>query len=210
MPESQFSRSAKIDDQALIRLVFAFAQGLEISKAAQIAAVSEKTARQHYLAFRDRLLKPKFNKWHGLHRTLPNVSATEEELVLKSQFIATLSACYGNQTCYRNFTAGNRQKRHCQSCPIGAVWSDGARIDEALSLVDGVHAFYKQIHIRGERRTEPTALFMKRLVHTVTVTTARANSKKLPGGMVSPTDQTPLSVGELLDTLLTELAEQPL
>ncbi|SDG51006.1 hypothetical protein [Thalassobaculum litoreum] len=210
MPESQFSRASKIDDQALIRLVFAFAQGLSIPAAARTAEVTEKTARQHYIALRDRLLKPKFNQWHGLHRTLPDVAATEEELVLKSQFLTVLAACYGNATCYRNYTAGNRKSRLCSSCPIGAVWVDQERIEEALSLVDVVHAFYKLLHIRGEKRTEPTVLFMKRLVHTVSVTTARANSKALPGGMFLPTDQTPLSVGVLLDTLLTELAENPL
>ena len=210
MPESQFSRASKIDDQALIRLVFAFAQGLPVPAAAHSAGVTEKTARQHYIALRDRLLKPKFNQWHGLHRTLPNVSATEEELVLKSQFLATLAVCYGNTTCYRNYSAGNRKSRLCRLCPIGAVWSEQERIDEALNLVDGVHAFYKRLHIRGEKRTEPTVLFMKRLVHTVTVTTARASSKTLPGGTFLLTDQTPLSVGNLLDTLLSELAESPL
>ena len=205
---SRFGGRAKIDDETLIRLAYAFCQGLGIRTAAASAGVSAKTAREYYLRFRSRLIKPRFNKWHGLHRTLPTVGP-EEELLLRSGFLTVLAACYGNTSCYRNFTAGNRKARLCRSCPVPAAFSGKAAVAEALDLIDSVRRFYAVQHIRGEKGEDPAALFMKRLVHTVTIATAKANSKRTANGLFDPLDTAPLSVGTLLDALLSDLAESP-
>jgi len=192
---------AKLDDQAKLALTYYFAQGLPVPRVAHAMGVSEKTVRTRYISLRDKLIHPTFNKWHGLHRTLIDTPGIEEELGLRSAFVAALARCYGEHKCYRNFIEGGRKERFCRNCRLPFVFTHPGSADSAIDLIDATREFYERLHIRGERATDPVLLFAKRLVHTVTIQTAIANSERLKNGLMNPTDENPLSVAELMHLL---------
>lgn len=208
--QSQFSRSAKVDDSALIQLAYAFCHGLSLERAVALSGVTAKTARAHYLAFRARLPKSKFVRWHASNQLLPSVSDPEQQVLIKTAFHDVLAQCYFNAKCYENFRYGARQDRLCRICPLSGRFTASEQVDAALSLLDTIRAFYRVSGIRREPRAEPLSLFRLHLIHTVTVMTVRDNSKTKEDGLLDPLDKTFLSLGTLLDMLLEDLAEDPL
>jgi len=206
---NQFRAAAKVDELTVIRLAYCFCQGLSLQAAAHATGLSAKTVRSHYLALRQRLLKPAFNRWHGVHTHLVRVPSPEEEIALRIGYIATLATCAGNETCTRNYRLGNRKRRQCRSCPLATALSD-ARRGAAYALIDTVHAFYERLGIRGEKDRPPELLFLERLIHTNTVASALEHSRRTTSGLFDPNERTFLSGGTLLDLLLRDLAHRPL
>lgn len=213
-PANQFRRDAKIDETALLRLAFAFCRGISVAAAADEAGVSPKSARALYLGFRQHLTRPKFNRWHAAYQRLPWATSIDQETLVRVAFVEVLAACYFDATCRRNFTLGNRKARLCRACPLPQRFTSAARIDEALAVVDAVHAFYAALGIKGESSRDPISLFRLRLIHTTTIATARAASGPLrppiPVTAINPDTAPFQSVWRLLDVLLDDLAEGPL
>ena len=206
---NQFRAGARFDETALMRLVYCFCQGIGTEVAARSTGLTPKTARGVYLALRKRLLKPAFNRWHGTNRRLLRLPRAEYEVMVRAKYFDVLAGCAGNETCGRNWRLGNRKVRQCRSCPLAEVFTDESRA-EAYVLIDTVHGFYERLGIRGEKELPPVIRFHERLIHTTVVGTVQNNSRKLPTGFFDPSERTFLSGGALLDTLLKDLAEEPL
>jgi hypothetical protein len=207
---SQFSRSAKLDDIAIMRLVWGFCIGLPIDRMAAMADVSAKSARLHLLAFRDRLRDHRFNRWHGSNILILSLSDLGAQLEIKAALYDRLAGCHDNAKCAQNFHLGYRKTRLCRTCPlIGAFTSDAAQ-NEALGLVDQVRAFYRHLGLRQEAALDPAVLFRRRLIHTLAIATARTHSRIGKDGMPVPPDQGDLSAAALMDRMLTVLADDPL
>lgn len=168
-----------------------------------------KTVRGLYLALRARLLKPAFNRWHGLNRMLTSIAEPSHERIIRMEYFETLAACGMNVTCRRNFVLGNRKARQCRACPLARTYSDERRA-EAFAVIDAVHDFYERIGIRGEKDRLSVSLFRERLIHATVVGTVMAHSRKRANGFFDPEDRSFLSGGTLLDALLTDLANDPL
>ena len=209
-PLNQFSRRARLDEGALIRLVFAFCIGTPIERAAAKVGVSAKTTRAVFIRLRARLAQPTFNRWHAAYQMLPNAPSADAQYLAREAFLHTLSACYGNETCARNFALGNRKTRLCRACPMPARFTVPEYLEEALDLIDRVRGFYARLGIRGEKGPDPVTLFRLRLIHTVTIATALGESLSSAGALVKPEKPSFLSVWTLLDLLLTDLAARPL
>lgn len=192
-----------------MRLAYCFCQGIGTKVAARNTGLSVKTVRGVYIALRERLRKPSFNRWHGLNRMLTSVSVPEQELIIRIEYFETLAACGLNETCRRNFRLGNRKARQCRACPLAQVYSDERRA-EAYTVIDAVHDFYERIGIRGEKDRLGTLLFRDRLIHATVAGTVQNHSRKRANGLFDPEDRSFLSGGKLLDVLLTDLANEPL
>lgn len=213
LPANQFRRAAKIDETVLLRLAFCFCQGISVAAAARSVGLSAKSVRSLYLDFRQRLTKPKFNRWHAAYQRLPGAVSLDQEVLVRVAFIDVLADCYLNTTCHRNFSLGNRKTRLCRACLLPKRFASPDRVDEALAVIDSVHAFYGTLGIKGESSRDPVSLFRLRLIHTATIATARTESGPLhigatPGEM-DPSNAPFRSVWRLLDILLTDLADQP-
>lgn len=207
---NQFSRSAKIDESQIIRLVYYFCNGLPVAAAARGAAVTVKTAREHYIALRGRLTDPKFGRWHGAHVQATNLDPEIMAELVKPAFFDVLAQCHANEKCAQNYRLGYRKQRLCRVCPLDGKFTSGERLAEALMLIDTVRAFYETLGIRGEKARDPVSLFRERMIHTVTIATALANSKTRGDGLKNPVQKDFLSLGTLLDMLLEDLAARPL
>lgn len=193
---------AKLSEGATIRLIYSFCAGVSIEAAAKSQGISAKTVRGHYIALRGLLTQPAFNRWHGLKRTLLDVADPEIEALIKASFLDVLAECYFNAACHRNYHLGNRKVRQCRACPIPAKFARGESAEAARALVDEVSAFYARLGIRGEKKSDPLRLFRERLIHTATVTTACARSRRLANGLPDPSDTHDLAIGNLIDRLL--------
>lgn len=200
-------KHAKLGEAETIQLIYCFCAGVSVDAAAAAASTTNKTVRSHYIALRDLLTQPAFNRWHGLKRTLLNVADPEIEALIKAAFVDVLAECYFNATCHRNYRLGNRQSRRCRTCPIPTKFTSDESADAAIAVVDEVRSFYARLGIRGESQADPLRLFRARLIHTVAVTTARNHSKHLPNGLPDPSDMSDLAIGNLLDRLLTASIE---
>ncbi|MBE9188647.1 hypothetical protein IQ270_29465 [Microcoleus sp. LEGE 07076] len=192
-----------------MRLVYCFCQGIGTKVAARNTGLSVKTVRGLYIALRERLRKPAFNRWHGLNRMLTSVSVPEHELIIRAEYFETLAACGLNETCRRNFRLGNRKARQCRACPLALVYSNERRT-EAFMVIDAVHDFYERIGIRGEKDRPGPLLFRDRLIHTTVAGTVHAHSRKRANGFFDPEDRSFLSGGALLHLLVEDLANFPL
>jgi hypothetical protein len=208
-PKNQFKRAAKFDESRLIRLVYCFCQGISGKITARNTGLSLKSVRRHFLDLRKRLLKPAFNRWHGTNRKLLSVALPEVEDTIRRSYFAFFAACAGHETCARNFRLGNRKKRQCRTCPLGAVYSDERRA-EAYTVIDTIHEFYETLGIRGAVAENKLQDFQERLVHTTAIATVRNHSRKLPNGFFDPAEKSFLSGGALMDALLNDLANDPL
>lgn len=206
---NQFKAGAKFDEPTLMRLVYCFCQGISTEIAARSTNLSVKTVRGYYIALRKRLLKPAFNRWHGLNRMLLKLPGPEYEVMLRAGYVTVLANCAGNETCARNYRLGNRKSRQCRNCPLADAFSDERRA-EAYTVIDTVHEFYERIGIRGEKDIPPALLFRERLIHTTCIATVLNNSRRLPNGFFDPNEREFLCGGTLLDTLLTDLAAEPI
>ena len=87
---NQFRRAAKFDEVTLIRLAFCFCQGVSVAAAAGSVGMSPKSVRALYLDFRQRLTKPKFNRWHAAYQRLPWVASIDQELLVQATFFDVL------------------------------------------------------------------------------------------------------------------------
>lgn len=210
LPANQFRRAAKFDETTLIRLAFCFCNGIPVHAAAASVNLSTKTVRSVYLEFRQRLTHPKFNHWHGAYQRLVNMPSIETEMLVRVAFIDTLAECGLNETCYRNYRLGNRKARLCRGCPLPNRLTAPERVSEALEAIDAVQSFYERIGIRGESQADALSLFRLRLIHTTTIATSVSSSRRRKNGLADPAHREHLSVGTLLDTLLSDLADRSL
>ena len=204
-PVSAFRRHPKIDDQALIRLVYAFCQGASIDAAAKSLGLSRKTVRAEYLDLRSRLKKPAFRRWHGHNRALYWHVEPEADRLLRWTFIDVLAECYGNETCYRVFRRGNRQERVCRSCPVPPKFRSLEAAGEAVAMVDTIRTFYARLGLREPDAGKPR-IFGERLIHSSVIAAVHENTKRLPNGLLDPSDQGYLAIGQLLLMLMDDLA----
>ena len=207
--KNQFSKSAKVDEVTMIRLVYNFCQGVSVNATAKSNELTAKTVRGVYIALRSRLLHPDFNRWHGSEARFVNLPNPADEFAWRTLFLDKLATCAANTTCARNYRLGNRKARQCRACPLADAGSDRQR-HNAYTVIDHVRDFYKRLGIRGEKDIAPTLLFRERLIHTTTVGTVQSNSRKLTNGMFDPNEREFLSGGTLLDMLLSNLADDPL
>jgi len=187
--EAPAREGSKIDLQTLIRCAYNFAAGLPLDECARLTGLPRKTVREITLEFRECLLKPEFNAWHQSNRMLVHLPDSEQEALVRASFFDVMAECYGHATCYRNFKLGNRKNRQCRTCPLAGKFTDEARVKEALEAIDAVHAFYAVLGLRGEKDLDPVSLFRRRLIHTVTIMTARENTKGLASISHHSTDQ---------------------
>ncbi len=123
-----------------MRLVYCFCQGIGIAIAARSTGLSTKTVRSVYLALRQRLLKPAFDRWHGTNRMMLRLLGPEYEVMVRAGYFDLLARCAGNENCARNFRLGNRKERRCRRCPLAAVWQDDL-LAEVYTVIDTVHLF---------------------------------------------------------------------
>lgn len=206
---NQFRGRAKFDEATLMRLVYCFCQGVPLKITARSTGLSVKTVRILYLELRKRLLKPAFNRWHGTSNRFLKLPGPEYEAAVRVLYFDTLARCANNESCARNYRLGNRKRRQCRNCPLEEVASEERRAD-AYTVIDTVHTFYERLGIRGEKGVEATVLFRERLIHTTVVATIQNHSRTLPNGFFDPNEREFLSGGALLDTMLSDLAEEPL
>lgn len=194
---------------ATLRLVFEFCQSTPVKYAAINAGTSERTARQTYLELRERLLRPAFNRWHRNNAYRPAAGAAKSH----GARVALLTAkgeCLANATCVRNHRAGNRKSRECLSCPISTLVSSKKLRSRHLAHIDLIHSFYEALGIRGERHLSAFDRFHLRETHFIVFLVAHANTRRVPSGYMDTNQETFLSAGTLLKTMLSELLERPL
>jgi hypothetical protein len=206
---NRYKVGAKFDEAAFAKLTYCFCQGISPDITARSAKLSAKTVRSLYLALRQRLLKPAFNRWHGAYRKFITLPSRKHEAALLSAYFTTLAQCSGNQTCARNWRLGNRKRRQCRECPLAGLYSDERRA-EAYTVIDTVQDFYARLGIRGEKGEDPAQLFRERLIHTTTIATVHNHSRKLPNGFFDPNEGSFLCGGTLLETILADLEAEPL
>ena len=202
---SVFRRHPKIDDAALIRLAYAFGQGIGIEAAAKANGLSRKTVRSLYLDLRSRLAKPAFRRWHSLRRALVRRVNSDVDLLMRAAFIDVLADCHANGTCYRVFRRGNRKDRLCRACPIPSCFPTAGAAAEAVAMVDTVRSFYGRLGIR-EPGSETPVVFRLRLIHSSVIASVRESTRRLPNGLLDPSDQDYLALGQLLLLLMDDLA----
>ena len=208
-PRNRLRKTAKLSEAQSVQLAYGFCAGISVKAIAGSSGVSVKTARAEYIALRALLLRPAFNRWHGLKRALVSVADPETEALIKTSFLDELAACHLNTTCYRNYRLGNRKTRQCRRCPLAGKFSSSAGTEAAIGVADEVTGFYARLGMRGESKADPLRLFRERLAHTTAVTWALAHSKRLPTGLPSPVDEGEFSVGQLLVRLLDEPMAPP-
>ena len=188
-----------------MRLAFNFAQGVSLTDTATVSGLTRKSVRDMFGEFRETLLRPDFNRWHGTNRMMTTINQTEHEALIRATFFDVLAGCHGNTTCYRNFRLGNRKSRLCRKCPLPGKFSDPENLANALATIDAVHEFYEHLRWRGEKAKDTVRLFRLRFIHTVTVATARANSRFLPNGVASPMDDGFLSTATLAQQIMASI-----
>ena len=206
-PVSGVRHGAKFDDGTLIRLCWGFGQGISVQAMAGSQGLSAKTVRAVYLDLRGRLKKPAFRRWHGLHRALIHHVEPETDALMRATFIDVLAECHGNDTCYQVFRRGNRKSRLCAGCPIPRALSTIENAEDAVELVDQVRRLYARLGIR-EPNADPLQRFRERLIHGAVVYGVCANSRRLPNGLLNPSDMGYLAIGTLMDLLLSDMVAE--
>lgn len=210
VPANRFRRRAKVSEDQLLLLVRNFCHGLSVPLTARMTGLSEKTIRQLFLGLRARLPKPRFARWHRAERALLTVSSADVERRVRDAFFETLSGCWSNTSCWRNWTAGNRQSRLCRSCPLPERLTTQDKVDEATAFIDAVRGFCGRLHIGAERTGDRATLFRLRAIHTATITTVVQNTRRDDLGLLDPRDDSFLSFRSLFDQLVLDLDEEPL
>lgn len=208
-PKAALRRHAKADLVTRLIVVRGFCLGLSVKGAAKASSLSEKSVREMYLDLRQRLLKPLFNKWHHAFQHLVRVQSEDIEEAIRDAFYDTLSQCYFDPSCYRNFAAGNRKVRLCRSCPLPGRLSSEARVAEALSLIDAVRSLYQRLGITAEHGIDRVTLFKLRLIHTATLIVVATETRRLPSGAYDPEHRAFRSYRTLFDALLADLIDDP-
>ena len=203
---SVFRRHPKMDDATLIRLVYFFCNGIGVKALAAALRLSRKSVRAHYLDLRSRLRKPKFARWHALHTALPRIGDPQRERLVKGGLIEAMAAC-STSGCAENHASGNRANRLCRSCPLSHAFPTARGLADALGAVDAVTALYRRLGIREDCDGGRMDQFLERLIHASTLASVRANSRRLPSGLLDPKDSAHLGVGTLLAMLMDDLAD---
>lgn len=209
-PTPSIRRHGKVDAPTLLRLVGSFCLGRSVRNAARTAGLTERSTRAIYLELRGRLLKPQFNKWHRAHQRLARVQSPDVEDAMRDAFFDSLSQCFENAACYRNFTAGNRKTRLCRSCPLPGRLSGADKVQDALALVDAVRELYRHLGITAEHGVDRVTLFRARLIHTATLMSVAEDTRRTAAGKFDPKHRSFLSYRTLFDALLADLIDDPL
>ena len=105
---------AKVDDEAVRRIVQGFCCAGTLGEISAASGVSEKTCRSIVLALRSRLLKEPFDRWREA-LLLRTSLESELEVVAQATVYGCLAACYFNRACYTNHQQGRRKERLCLS-----------------------------------------------------------------------------------------------
>ena len=66
---------------------------------------------------------------------------------------------------------------------------------------------YKRLGIRGESKPDKLTVFFECLVHACVLAGVRENSKRLPNGLLDPSDTGYQAIGTLLAMLMDDLAD---
>lgn len=194
---------------ATLRLVFEFCQGTAVKAAAINAGTSQRTARDTYLELRERLIGIAFNRWHQNYTYGPNASLKKSADRRVALFTAK-GQCLANTMCGRNFRAGNRKKRECSSCPLHELVASRKILSRHILHIDLVHQFYEGIGIRGEKHLTAFELFNLRHTHWIVLLVAYGHTIRQVNGYMDTNQETFLSAGTLLKTMLSDLLERPL
>lgn len=203
-PVSVFRNHPKIDDAALIRLVYYFSNGISVKAVAGTLGLSPKSVRAHYLDLRARLKKPKFARWHSIYTSLVSVPSLVQERMLKAGLIEALAVCYASK-CYGNYASGNRKNRMCRRCPLPHAFTMSANAADAIGAVDEITAFYRRLGIRGEGGSLDA--FFERFLHTSVIACVREHSRRLPNGLLDPADTEFQAIGTLIAILMDDLSD---
>ena len=161
------------------------------------------------MQLRSRLQDDRYAKWHRANRKLLTISDPDIESAIRSDFFDVLARCSGNENCFRNFRDGKRRNRLCQKCALPEYLGDKTQIEDALEFFDAIRVFYKRIGIAGEDRTRPD-IFRLRAIHTVTILAAADGTPKANDGDFEFAKKAPLSFRALLETLVADLADNPI
>ena len=205
-PASVFRRHAKADDATLIRLVYYFCNGIGIEPVSKTLDLSRKTVRAHYLDLRKRLGKPKFGRWHSAYKIMPMIADPETEQRIKGGLIEALAVCYFS-SCYTNYASGNRKSRTCRRCPLSHSFASSDSSDDAIAAIDQISAFYRRLGLRGQTAPDKLTEFFERLIHASTIQSVQENTRRLPNGLLDPSDHTSHAVGTLLQMLIDDMAD---
>ena len=203
-------KHAKVEVKTLVVLIHCFGQGLGVPAAALETRLSEKTVRAYFIAFRDRLTKTAFNRWHSGWAALVTVKDEDIQEAARDAYFDTLSQCYFNRTCWRNYSAGNRRSRLCRACLLPERFTSPDKVAEALDAIDAVRAFDTHTGIGAEHGIDRATLFKRRMLHAAVIGTVARNTRKGPAGNLSIQDKGFLSFRALVETLLEDLFADPL
>lgn len=200
---------AKIDDEAVKRIVQGFCCAQSVADIAADTGLSEKTCRSVVLALRPRLLKEPFDLWRGalLWRTSRDPNT---EIFAQAAVFACLAACYFERTCYTNYQQGRRSSRLCKSCTVPVLEMGDDFTLAALYQNDLIHSFYGVLGIGSERGLGKLTLFRLRLAHTQVVGEACEATRKLGDGSPDFRQRGDRTVRGLFDRLIRDLEQDPL
>lgn len=207
VPKNPLRKDAKLDVAALVQSVDAFSHGIGVNVAAKAIGTSRKTVRGLYLEFRGHLQEPEFARWHRVNLMFPAIPALEQQVLVKAALFDLLAECHAQEACYRNYQAGRRASPVCRSCPLHGKFRTQERLEEAISLVHTVRDFYRRLNIHQEAGADPVALFRLRLIHTVTIATVVAHSRRKPSGHMLAAPKDFLSFGTFRELLVAKLLE---
>ena len=200
---------AKIEDDAVRRIIQGFCGAETINEIAAASGVSEKTCRAVVLALRPRLLKERFDQWR---ETAFMRTSTEPEIdtITQAMVYVCLAACYFNRACYTNHQQGRRQSRMCKSCTVPAL-DMGEDFDAAmLYQIDLIHGFYAVLGIGGERGIGKLSQFRARLVHTQVVGEACEATRRDADDRPDFSHRDNRAVRSLYEQIIRDLENQPL
>jgi len=209
-PKNVFRQRAKLTEDQLMMIAYNFCHGLPIAAAAKSSTLSEKTVRSLYILLRRRLLRPRFAEWHRANRALTNISDPDVENMMRSVFFDAMSRCYNNQTCWRNYEAGNRKNRLCQKCPLRDAFTNDDNLMLSLNFIDLIRNVYRSIGIGIERGQPSDDIFRERAIHTATLMTVFQNTRRNERGVLNHGQAGALSFRRLFMTMIEDLSEDPL
>lgn len=200
---------AKIDDEAVRRIVQGFCCAESIADIAAATGVSEKTCRSVVLALRPRLLREPFDLWRGAFQWRTSLNPTTEAYAQAAVF-GCLAACYFDRTCYTNHQQGRRKSRVCKSCPVPALEMGEDYTAAAVYQNDLIHGFYAVLGIGAERGVGKLTLFRLRLAHTQVVGGACEATRRRTDGTPDFRRRGERTVRGLFDQIIRDLERDPL
>lgn len=200
---------AKIDDEAVRRIVQGFCCAQSIADIAAATGVSEKTCRSVVLALRPRLLREPFDLWRGAFHWRTSINPKTEAYAQAAVF-GCLAGCYFDRTCYTNYQQGRRRSRLCKSCPVTALEMGDDYTLSALRQNDRIHDFYAALGLGAERGIGKLTLFRLRLAHMQVVGAACEATRRRGDGTPDFRRRGERTVRGLFDRLIRDLEGDPL